>query len=252
MIGALRKLQRFFRPDTQRSLILPLDHGASDGLITGLEHAPKLLEELTGDKVQGVVLNKGMARAYASGIEPEVNVVVQLSGGTKHGLPTYNKSIVCSIPEALRLGADAVSVQVNIGNDLEDRMLTDCGMVVDEAHQAGLPVMAVIYARGGQIVNEYDPSLIAHSIRLGAEMGADLVCTPYSGEASSFAASVAACPMPVLVTGGPRRPDFETFCSHMTEALDCGASGLSVGRNIFQHPDPAKALQIIGALVHGD
>lgn len=250
MIGTLRKLQRLFHPKSQRALLLSLDHGGSDGMIPGIEKTPEILEYIKEKPVQGVVLNKGMARAFASFIEPETNLIMQLSGGTKHGLPTYNKSIVCSVTEALRLGADAVSVHINIGNDLEDRMLTDFGLMTDEAHQSGLPIIAVIYARGGQIVNEKDPTLIAHCIRLGGELGADLICVPYSGDVESFSGAIAACPMPVLVTGGPLQHDFDTFMQTAAEVLECGAAGLSLGRNVFQHPEPTMVIDEMIKLTH--
>ncbi len=252
MIGCQRKLERFFHPESRRILLLPLDHGASEGLTPGLADLPGLLQLLDGIPVQGVVLNKGRARAHAASLPVRRNVGLQLSGGTKHGLPSYNKSIVCGVPEALRLGADAVAVQVNIGNDLEDRMLQDFGGITDEAHQVGLPVIAVIFARGGQIVNELDPSLIAHCIRLGGEMGADMVCAPYSGDPRSYSAAIASCPAPVLTAGGQEKPDFASFLAFLAQALGCGAAGIAVGRNVFSHPDPAAALRQLAALVHGE
>ncbi len=135
-------------------MVLTLDHGASDGFIPGMTAIPELLRSLNGCDVNGVVLNKGWAREASGLLQPWANLVVQLSAGTKHGLPTYNKSIVCSAQEALRIGADAVAVHANIANDLEDRMLADLGAITDEARQLGLPVLAVLYARGPQIVNE--------------------------------------------------------------------------------------------------
>lgn len=249
MLGYMRKLKRFFATPDGRAVILPLDHGSSEG-IPSAETFNSLLKAASDDGVQGLVLNKGMARAHSKAIGPTTNLLVQLSGGTKHGLPTYNKSIVCSVPEALRLGADAVCVQVNIGNDLEDRMLTDFGIVTDEAHQLGLPVMVVIYARGGQIVDGHDPSLISHCIRLGGELGADIVSVPYSRDKSSFAAAVAACPVPVLVTGGSESPDFDAFLKNIQDALDCGAAGVNIGRNLYHQPDPVEALRRIARIVH--
>ncbi len=251
MIGCLRKMQRFFDPQSGRALVLALDHGVSYGMVKGIGDIPRLLQEACRSRLQGEVLHKGLVRAHGAGIPNGMNLVVQLSGGTRHGLPPYNRSIVCSVSEALRLGADAVAVQVNIGNDLEDRMLNDFGMVTDEAHQAGLPVLAVIYARGGQIVNEMDPSLITHCVRLGGELGADLVSVLYSGEPDSFAAAVAASPVPVLVAGGPSQPDLESFLKMMRTALDCGARGVLAGRNVFQHPAPLEALQGLVRTVHG-
>lgn len=251
MIGTTRRLRRLFHTRTSRSVILPLDHGASDGMLQGIETFPELLAGAATLPVQGVVLNKGLARAKAADVEPETNLIIQLSAGTKHGLPNYNQSVVCSVEQAHRLGADAVSVHVNIGNDLEDRMLQEFGTITDEAHLLGLPVIAVIYALGGQIVNELDPSLIGHCIRLGGELGADVVCVPYSGDAASFGHAVEHSPVPVLVTGGPGQPDWKSFLAMIQEALEAGASGVAIGRNIFQHGEPMKALAAVCETVHG-
>lgn len=253
MGGCRRKMRRFFAPESQRALVLALDHGVSSGMLQGMDDVPGLVNTANSEAagaVQGVVLNKGLVRAWPELVPHTQNLLVQLSGGTRHGLPTYNKSIICSVSEALRLGADAVAVHLNIGNELEDRMLSDCGMVIDDAHQAGLPVLAVIYARGGQIVNELDPSLIAHCVRLGGELGADIVSVLYSGDMSSFGAAVAACPVPVLVAGGPPQPDLQSFLAMVESALECGAKGVLAGRNIFQRHAPAEALKALAELVH--
>jgi len=251
MTGIYRRLGRLFDPSSGRAIILPLDHGVGEGMLPGLEAISVLLGMLDGRNVQGVVLNKGPARVHGADLPLSVNVIVQLSGGTKHALPPYGRTVVCSVGEALRLGADAVSLQINVGNDLEERMLADFGAMCDEAHLAGLPVFAIIAPRGGHIVNEMDPSLISHCIRLGAELGADLIGVPYSGDSASFAEAVDASATPVLVTGGPGRGDFPRFLSAMDEALRCGAAGLCVGRNIFQNPDPGEALEQLVELVHG-
>ncbi|NJB68022.1 class I fructose-bisphosphate aldolase [Desulfobaculum xiamenense] len=251
MIGTMRRLRRLFDATTGKAVLLPLDHGVSEGMLSGLEAIPELLRAAGSLPVQGVVLNKGLARAVGAAMPADRQLVVQLSAGTKHGLPTYNQSVVCSVEEAHRLGADAVSLQVNIGNELEDRMLQDFGTVTDEAHLLGLPVIAVVYARGGQIVNELDPSLIGHCIRLGGELGADVVCAPYSGNAESFGRAVSLSSVPVLVTGGPGQPDWKSFLSMIGEALSAGASGVAIGRNIFQHPAPLDALAAVCDIVHG-
>jgi len=252
MIGAIRRAKRLFDPKSGRALLFSLDHGLNDGQIQGMPPLPELLTLAQDKGAQAVVLNKGMARAFAAALAPATPLVLQLSGGTRHGLPPYGKSLVCSVPEALRLGADAVALQVNIGNDLEDRMLADFAMATEEAHQLGIPAIAILYARGGQIVNERDPSLIAHCVRLGAELGADVVCVPYPGAHESFTAAVASCPVPVLVTGGTFINDFSVFLTTVRAALECGAAGVAVGRNVFLHPKPAKALAELLALVHSD
>jgi len=250
MEGCKRKVKRLFSARSDKTILLPLDHGVTEGLISGLEDMKTLLRQLDPKLVQGVILHKGLARELGSFVDTRQNLIVHLSAGTRHGLPPYNRSLVCSIQEALRIGADAVSVHINIGNDLEDRMLSDLGMVVDEAHQLGIPVLAAVFARGGQIVNELDPTLVAHCIRLGAELGADIVIVPFSGETDSFARAIAACPVPVLIAGGPRQPGFENFLQMIKQVMDTGAKGVSIGRNIFQHPEPIKALEMIAEIVH--
>ena len=211
MEGCKRRVRRLFSARSDKTILLPLDHGVTEGLLPGLEDMKTLLQQLDPKLVQGVILHKGLARELGSFVDTRQNLIVHLSAGTRHGLPPYNRSLVCSIQEALRIGADAVSVHINIGNDLEDRMLSDLGMVVDEAHQLGIPVLAAVFARGGQIVNELDPTLVAHCIRLGAELGADIVIVPFSGETDSFARAIAACPVPVLIAGGSRQPGFKKF-----------------------------------------
>ncbi len=251
MTGVKRRMGRFFDTPTARTMILPMDHGVSQGQIPGLEDMGELITSLSRTRVTGIVLNKGMARQYANLLHPRQNLVVHLSAGTKHGLPAYARTLVCSIQEALHLGADAVSVHINIGNDQEDRMLSDLGMVVDEAHQSGLPVMAMIYARGGQIINELDPHLVAHCIRLGAEMGADLIKTPFGGDDRIFSRAVKSCPVPVVIAGGSRQDDFQEFVLVVRKAVGCGVRGISIGRNVFQHPEPLKALDQLWEALSG-
>lgn len=251
MIGYLRKTARLFHPKSKRTIILPLDHGLSEGSIPGLEDLGSLLQSIEDAAIQGVILHKGMVMAHANEISLGQSLIVHLSAGTRHGLPPYNKALVCSVPEALRLGADMVSMHINIGNEFEDRMLSDLGACVEEAHQLGLPLLAMIYARGGQIVHETDSALVAHSIRVGAELGVDVIKVPYCGHQASFGKAVATCPVPVVVGGGPCNGDFRLFLRTVKEVLETGVAGLCIGRNVFQQGNPAKALNDICALVHG-
>ena len=252
MTGCQRRRQRLFDKHSTNTILLPLDHGVSEGMLTGLDDMAALLQNLQPRTVQGVILHKGMAAAHADHLDPDQALIVHLSAGTRHGLPPYARTLVCSVQEAVRIGADAVSVHINIGNEYEDRMLSDLGMITDEAHLLGIPVLAMIYARGGQIVNELDPTLVAHSIRLGAELGADLIKVPYSGDQKSFARAVQGSPVPVLIAGGPKKSDFQEFLVMIREALDTGARGISIGRNIFQHENPLEAIAQLAALVHGE
>ncbi|MEA4858314.1 fructose-bisphosphate aldolase [Solidesulfovibrio sp.] len=251
MHGSDRKLARLFHPRTGRTVIAPLDHGVMEGMLSGLEELPQLLEMVASFPIQGVVLNKGALRAHLAEVPLFASAVAQLSGGTRHCLPPYARSLMCGAAEALRLGADVVAVMVNIANELEDRMLADLGAIVDEAHGLGVPVLAIIAPKGERVVNENDPTLINHCIRLGAELGADVTGVPYSGDARSFSRAVAGSSVPVVVTGGPSRPDFRSFCGMVADALAAGAAGTCIGRNVLQHPNPREAMRRIVEMVHG-
>jgi class I fructose-bisphosphate aldolase len=251
MHGSDRKLARLFHPQSGKVVIAPLDHGVMEGMLTGLEELPRLLEMVGEFPVQGIMLNKGALRAHLPDLPLYTTAIAQLSGGTRHCLPPYARSLMCGTVEALRLGADMVAVQVNIANELEDRMLADLGAIVDEAHGLGVPVLALITPKGDRVVNEMDPSLINHCIRLGAELGADVTGVPYSGDARSFGRAVATSTSPVLVTGGPSRADFKSFASMVEAALAAGAAGTCIGRNVFQNPNPKEAMRRIVEITHG-
>ncbi len=245
-----RKTQHLFHPESNRIVLLPLDHGVHDGMVEGLEDIASMLQLASAHSVQAVVLNKGTARARLADVPLHTHMGIQLSGSTKHGIPPYAKTLVCSINEAARLGADFVSLHINIGNDFEDRMLTDLGQVTDDAHLYGIPVLVVIQPEGGQIVDKLDRILISHCIRIGSELGADMIGVPYSGDPKTFSAAVTASNAPVVLTGGPSRPLFDDFCSLLEEGLNCGARGACIGRNIFQNTDPAMALCRVIDIVH--
>ncbi|WP_432738202.1 2-amino-3,7-dideoxy-D-threo-hept-6-ulosonate synthase [Maridesulfovibrio sp. FT414] len=250
MNGTNRRMKRIFDRESGNALILALDHGANEGMIDGLGAIPSILEALPASGVQGVILNKGLARHYGALVPTDVNLIIQLNAGTRHGSPSYNKNIVCSMHEALRLGADAVSLHVNIGNELEDRMLVDLGELTDEAHQLGIPVLATVFARGSQIINEHDPALVAHCIRIGAELGPDIVAVPYSSNSEAFAKAVTACPIPVLITGGPLGQSMEGALNITLDALNSGCRGCCIGRNIFQNEDPLKSMAQFSEIAH--
>lgn len=250
MNGVSRRQARLFDPESLNSLILALDHGANEGMIPGLGGIPDILRAMSRHRVQGVILNKGLANHYSKIIPTEANLIIQLNAGTRHGSPTYNKSVVCSIQEALRLGADAVSIHVNIGNEFEDHMLSELGEATDEAHLYGLPVLATVFARGTSVVNEHDPSLVAHCIRIGAELGPDIVAVPYPHNGGSFAEAVKSSPIPVLVTGGPLGQDIEGSLSNVSNGLEAGCRGCCIGRNIFQTENPADSMAEFSKVTH--
>lgn len=249
-LGTTRRLRRL-EGSRGRFLLLALDHGLPAGPLPGLEDPRSLLRRLEGSRLTGAIVNPGLLPHLLpeEGVTPPL--VVHLSAGTLLGTRPASKVLACGVERALRLGADAVSVQIGFGDDAEDRMLADAGAVIDDASRYGLPVLVMAYPPGGTAGSAVLEE-IRHAARAAAELGADLVQVPHPGAAEGVRAIVRGCPAPVLVAGGPRAGSPEAFLDTMKAAVTGGAAGAVVGRNLFQHPDPAAFARRIGEIVLAD
>ena len=167
--------------------------------------------------------------------------------------PNVNSKVqVCSVQEAIRIGADAVSVHVNVGAQDEDKMLQNLGKVSDECDIYGMPLLAMMYPRGPKIQNEHAPDVVAHAARIGAELGADIIKTNYTGNIETFKAVVESCPVPVVIAGGPKCKSLEEVLQTTCDSMKAGAAGLSIGRNVFQCDNPTQIAKALSAIVHED
>lgn len=228
-------------------LMVPLDHGVSAGPIPGLRDPGAMLEELAGAGATCTAVHKGLMAAAAP-VADRVGVLLHLSASTDAAPDPHDKRLVASVEEAVRLGCDGVSVHINVGSATEARQLEELGRVSTACSEWGMPLIAMMYPRGPKVKDPHDPKLVAHAARLGAELGADAVKVPYTGSAASFAEVVQGATVPVLVAGGPTRPDFASLLKDLQAARKAGAAGVSVGRNIFQHPRPAEAMRQVARL----
>jgi len=247
MRGKERRLRRLL-PDG-RIVMVPMDHGVSDGPIQGLQDMQAIISKLAdGSSVDAVVVHKGIARKVDVG---PMGLIVHLSGSTKLAPESRWKVRVCSVLEAIRLGADAASVHINIGAPNEAQMLADLGQVAEECDEYGIPLLAMMYPRGPNISSEHDPDILAHVARVGAELGADLVKTPYSGSFETFKRVVQSCPVPLVIAGGPRAKTDEDVLKMVYDSIRAGAAGVSIGRNVFQHTNPTAMGKALSSIVHG-
>lgn len=246
--GKKRRLKRIFRDDG-RTVIVPMDHGVTSGLVKGLVNMEEIVNQLLKGEVDAVVLHRGIAKHVDVG---KAGLIVHLSGSTKLSPDPNNKVQICSVEEALRIGADAVSVHVNVGAPQEDKMLVELGKVADDCDKYGVPLLAMMYPRGPKIQNEHAFDVVAHAARLGAELGADIIKTNYTGDIETFKEVVQGCPVPVVIAGGPKAETPEEVLQIVYDSIKAGGSGLSIGRNVFQHKNPALMVKALSAIVHND
>lgn len=245
-IGKERRLKRIIQQDN-KTVIVPMDHGVTIGPIQGITNMQQIINQLIAGKADAVLVHKGIAkRVNTNG----TGLIVMLSGISNLNPNMNNKVQVCSVQEAIRIGADAVSVHVNIGATDEDKMLRNLGKVADECEAFGMPLLAMMYPRGPKINDEHNVHVVAHAARIGAELGADIIKTNFTGNIDTFKTVTESCPVPVVIAGGPKCKTQQEILQTTSDAIKAGAVGLSIGRNIFQHENPTLIVKALSAIVH--
>ena len=252
MIGKEIRLERIMNRGTGKAVIVPMDHGVSSGPIQGIVNIRDAMSQVAEGGANAVVVHKGVVAKGHRKSGPDMGLIVHLSGSTSLALDPNAKTLVCSVEEAIKMGADAVSVHVNIGNGHDNEMLTDLGRVAYSAEEWGMPLLAMIYPRGENVENEYDAQAVKHAARLGAELGADVVKVSYTGSVESFREVVNGCHVPVIIAGGPKMGSDREILTMVRGAMDAGAAGTSIGRNVFQHENPSRIVSALSAIVHGN
>jgi predicted phospho-2-dehydro-3-deoxyheptonate aldolase len=224
-----------------------MDHGVTVGPIQGITNMQQITDQLVKGKADAILVHKGIAKRIDVG---NAGLIVMLSGMSNLSPNINGKVQVCSVQEAIRIGADAVSVHVNVGAQDEDKMLYNLGKVSDECDFYGIPLLAMMYPRGPKIQNEHAPDVIAHAARIGAELGADIIKTNYTGNIETFKEVVESCPIPVVIAGGPKCKSNDEVLQTTFDAMKAGAAGLSIGRNVFQCENPTQIVKALSAIVH--
>jgi predicted phospho-2-dehydro-3-deoxyheptonate aldolase len=244
--GKRKRLQRILREDG-KSVIVPMDHGVTSGPIHGLTDMQNIIDKLILGDADAVVIHKGIAQQVNTG---RMGLIIHLSASTKLGPDPNWKVQVTSVEQALRLGADGVSIHINVGAAQENLMLTKMGNIADECEAMGIPLLAMMYPRGPQIKSEHDPEAVMHAARLGAELGADIVKTNYTGSMETFREVVRSCPVPVIIAGGPRAKTDKEVLEMVYNSIQVGGAGVSIGRNVFQHENPTGMVKALSLIVH--
>ena len=250
MIGKQIRLERIINRVTGKTVIVPMDHGVSVGPILGITNMKEAMGQVADGGANAVVVHKGIVpRGHREG-GPDMGLIVHLSGSTSISPEPNAKTLVCTVEEAVKIGADAVSIHVNIGNSHEREMLADLGKVAYKASEWGMPLLAMIYPRGKKVGDEYDVEYIKHAARLGAELGADVVKVSYTGSPDSFQKVVEGSHVPVIIAGGPKMDSDKDILEMVKGAIEAGGSGTSIGRNVFQHKNPTRIVGALSMIVH--
>ena len=249
MRGKEIRLERIMNRNTKKTVIIPMDHGVTNGPIDGLIDLSQAVNLVAEGGANAVIGHMGLALYGHRKGGRDVGLILHLSASTSLGPDPNNKVLVNSVTNALKMGADAVSMHINIGADSEARMLSDLGAVAVECMEWGMPLLAMMYQRGKKIKTENDVEHVKLAARVAAELGADIVKTVYTGDPDSFREVTRGCPVPVVVAGGSKTDD-RTTLELIEGAMKGGAAGISIGRNAFQHTTPDRFVKAAVCIVH--
>lgn len=249
-IGKRIRMERIVDRKSGRSVIVPMDHGVTSGPIYGLTDMKRAVNAVAEGGANAVLVHKGIVIAGHRGYGKDIGLIIHLSASTSLGPDPLNKVTVATVEEATRLGADAVSMHVNVGAESEADMLAELGETARVCEEWGMPFLAMMYPRGKKVKSEHDVEMVKHVARVGAELGADVIKTNYTGDPDTFKDVISSCPVPVIIAGGPKANTDAEVLKMVEDAVAAGASGVSIGRNVFQHENPTDMTVAISKVVH--
>ena len=208
------------------------------------------VQKVVAGGATAILLHKGLLRMLEA---PPLRcgMILHLSASTNLGDTPNWKVIVGSVEEAIRLGADAVSIHINLGSEQEAQMLENFGQISDACDKWQIPLISMVYPRGKNIKDPFDPTVVAHAARVGVELGADIIKTNYTGSYETFKNVIEGTPIPVIIAGGPKMDTDIDFLQTVSDAMRAGAIGVAAGRNVFQHENPTGMVAAIAKVLDG-
>jgi len=242
--GMRNRLARVIKPATGRTVMLAVDHGYFLGPTTRLEEPRKTIEPLA-PYADALMLTRGVLR---TSVNPDADtpVVLRVSGGTSIvGRALSDEGITTSMRDAVRLNVSAVALSIFVGTEHERQTLLSLSELVNQGEEYGIPVLAVTAV--GKELEKRDARFLALSCRIAAELGAHFVKTYYC---EGFETVARGCPVPLVIAGGPKLNTELDALQMAYDALQQGAVGVDMGRNIWQSDHPVAMIKAIRAVVH--
>src|SRR5271157_5118423 len=230
-----------------KGVLLAYDQGLEHGPSTDFNDKnidPSFVMDLA-DKggFNGVIFQKGVAERFYNG---KVPLIVKVNGKSAlvKGDPISRQ--VCTVEYAVSLGAKGIGYTIYLGSEHEATMFKEFGRIQEEAHERGLAAIAWVYPRGAAVQNDTSKEIVAYAARTALELGADAAKIKYTGDTQSFAWAVrSAGKVRVFMSGGPKAASDEAFLAQVRGAADAGATGIAVGRNVWQHQEPLKMAELL-------
>ncbi len=245
-VGKQIRYNRIVDPDTGKTVIVPMDHGILYGPASGIEDPSATVRRVVAGGANAVIFNSGMAASVYQEYSNRCGAIFNL---TNIITDESYLTLISSVELAVRSAADGVTAQVLVGSPHEQHMVNDVRIVVDECHRWSMPLLLMMYPTE-ELLKEKGTDAQLLAARAGAELGADIVKVSYTGDRHSFKALVDTCPRPVVIAGGPKKETIREVLEMVEEAMDCGAIGIALGRNIWQSLDSTVMTSAMVDIIH--
>lgn len=248
-LGKSIRLKRLFNAQSGRLLAITVDHPITRGVLPGLVNINDAMRKIVTGKPDAITMHKGIAEKVFAPYAGDVSLIFKSTAYSTAYHPHYDTP-VADVEEAVRFGADAISVGMIVGGPEQATQLTHLGRISKEAALAGMPLVAHIYPKGTMVKDSNDADAVAYAVRAGAELGVDLIKTFWTGSTDSFMKVIEACPSKVALAGGEVGKTLEDYLRMTRDALDVGLAGVTYGRFVWQHEHPAAVIRSLAALMH--
>lgn len=228
----------------------------------GLEHGPEsdfndknidplyILEIAKKGKFQGIVFQKGIAEKYQKEIKAsKIPLILKLNGKTKIYKGEPYSAPLCTVKEAIKLGASAIGYTIYIGSKYESKMFKEFEKIEKQAHEKGLPIITWIYPRGKSVKNDVSKEMMSYATRTALELGADIVKMKYGGNIKNLKWAVKSAGRTKVVVAGGTKKNKKEFLSQVKDIMKAGCIGLAVGRNIWQNKNPLEITKKIQKII---
>jgi len=247
-LGKAVRMNRLLGP-SGRLLAITIDHPITRGLLPGLEDIRTTMKNVVEGGPDAITMHKGIAEKIFPPYAGKSALIMKASAYSVDYHPTYDAP-VADIEEAVRLGADAISVGCIVGGPDQAQQLTFLGKVSKEASSVGMPLVAHIYPKGSMVKDPHAAKAVTYAARVGAELGVDIIKTLWTGSPESFKSVVEGCPAIVALAGGEMGETLEDYLKMTRDALDVGLGGVTYGRFVWQHKHPTAVIKSLNALIH--
>jgi DhnA family fructose-bisphosphate aldolase class Ia len=248
-LGKKIRMNRLVNKKTGRLLAITVDHAIARGVLPGLEKIEETIEKVMQGNPDSLTMQKGIAeKCFAPYAGGETGLILKATSFSPYQ-EAYDTP-TADVEEAVRLGADAISVGVLVGGKDQPGMITHLAKITKEAASLGMPVVSHIYPRGEYIKDTKAYENVRYAVRVAAELGVDIIKTTYPGNPDDFRKVVEACPAMVVVAGGSPGKDIRSYFQMTRDVIDNGGGGVTYGRFVWQHETPGLVVKALAALIH--